>query len=99
MIKVRAFPGLGNGAVHEWVRLERENALDEARLALAIVVEDRVEGFLTVNFDLAVLPARNLDDEVDDILVAFVWVEGDVMPERDGIAVLLKPNAPFLVEC
>ena len=96
MVEVGAFPSLRNGAVQEGVGLVGENALNVARLAVAVVVEDRVEGFLAVDLYLAILPARDFDDEVDDIFVRFVCVERYIVPEGDGMAILLEPDTPVL---
>jgi hypothetical protein len=74
----------------------RPDGLDVPREAVAVVVEDRVQGLVALDFDLAVRPARDLDDEVDYLFVGFVRVEGDVVPEGDWGAVLFEPDAPFL---
>jgi hypothetical protein len=39
--------------------------------------------------DLAIRPPGNLDDKVDDLLVRFVGIERDVVPERCGASVFL----------
>jgi hypothetical protein len=74
----------------------RPDGLDVAGEAIALVVEDRVQGLVALDFDLAVCPAGDFDDEVDYLFVGFVGVEGDVVPEGDGGAVLFEPDAPFL---
>lgn len=60
-------------------------------------MEDGVERFRTSDLDLAVCPAWDLDDKIDDLLVGAFGVEGDVVPEGDRLAVFLEPDAPFLV--
>lgn len=99
VLEVGRLPGLRDGAVEEGVALVGPDALDEARGVVAVVVEDGVQGLLAADLDLAVLPARDLDDKVDDLLVARVRVQRDVMPEGDGLAVLLEPDAPVLGAC
>lgn len=93
---VRVFPRLGDGAVVERVRLVRPDAVHEARRIVFFVVEDGVEGLVTLGLDLGVGPARDLGVVVNDGLVVGVGVQGDVMPEGDGIAVLFEPDTPIL---
>jgi hypothetical protein len=60
----------------------RPDVLDEAHTARVCVVEDGVERLFALDLDFAVGPAWDFDDVVDDLLVGFVGVYGDVMPER-----------------
>ena len=55
-----------------------ETVADEAQLALLCVLLDRVEIFFFGCFHLGVGPTRNLNDHVEDAVVA-VCKEGDVM--------------------
>ena len=51
---------------------------------------------ITFDLNLAISPARDLDDEVDDAVVQWVGVERDVVPEGDGVSVLLEVDSPVL---
>jgi hypothetical protein len=64
--------------VNKRVASVRPDGLDKARCALAVIVEDRSQGLLTLNLNLAVGPAWNLNDCVDDLGVVHVWVERDL---------------------
>lgn len=96
MVEVRALPCLGDRSVQEWIRLERPNTLDKTGSIILIVMEDGIERLRTSDLDLAVCPAWDLDDKVDDLLVGVFGIEGDVVPEGDRLAVFLEPDAPFL---
>lgn len=98
MLEIRRLPRLGDGSIQKWIRLVRPHTLNEARRAVALVVEDGVQGFLAANLNLGVFPARNLDDKVDNLLIVLVRVQGDVVPEGDGMAVFLEPYAPILMK-
>jgi hypothetical protein len=56
------------------------------------------QGLGALSLDFGVSPTRNLNVVVDDLLVVLVGVQGDVVPEGNGVAILLKPDAPIL-EC
>jgi hypothetical protein len=45
------------------------------------------ERFVPGRLDLSVRPPRDLDNEVDDLLVRFVGIERDVVPKRSGASV------------
>jgi hypothetical protein len=49
---------------------------------------------LRLNFSVG--PAGDFDVEADDLGFGLVGVERDVVPEGDGLAVLLKPDTPVL---
>jgi hypothetical protein len=57
----------------------RPNRLDKARSALAIIVEDRGQRFFALDLDLAIGPARNFHNGVDDRGVVLVWVERNLI--------------------
>lgn len=96
MVVVRVLPGLRDGAVVEGVRLVRPDAVHEARSVVFVVVEDGVQRLIALGLDLGVGPTGDLGVVVDDALVLGVGVEGDIVPEGDGVAVLLEPDAPIL---
>ena len=56
----------------------RPHRFNKSRRALAIIVENRGQRFFALDFDLAVSPAGNFDDGVDDRSVVLVWVERDL---------------------
>ena len=56
----------------------RPDRLDESRRALAIIVENRRQRLFALDFDLAVRPARDLHDGVDDRGIVLVRVERDL---------------------
>ena len=85
-------PGLGEGAVVPDVALVREAVADVAELALLGVLEDGVELLLLGDLELAVGPAGDLDDHVEDGAV-LVGKEGHVVERRDDLAVLLEEGA------
>ena len=62
-------------AVDERVGSVRPYGLYKARSALAVVVEDRGQRLLALDFDLAVSPTRDLDDRVDDLGVVLIRVQ------------------------
>lgn len=96
MVEVGALPSLRDRSVQEWIRLVWPNTFDKPRRVVLIVVEDWVEWLWTADLDLAVCAAGDLDDEIDDLLVAVLGVERDVVPEGDWFAVVLEPDSPFL---
>lgn len=65
-------------AIDERIALVRPYGLNESWRALAIIVENRGQRFFALDFDLAVSPAGNFDDGVDDRSVVLVWVERDL---------------------
>jgi hypothetical protein len=54
------------------------DGLDKARCALAVVVEDRGQRLFALDLDLAVGPAWNLNNSIDDLGVVLVWVQRDL---------------------
>jgi hypothetical protein len=72
------FEGEMYRTVNEGVASVRPDGLDKARCALAVVVEDRGQRLFALNLDLAVSPAWNLDNSVDDLGIILVWVERDL---------------------
>lgn len=97
MVEIRALPCLGDRSIQEWIRLVRPDTLDKPGRVILFVMEDGIQWLRAPDFDLAVCPAGDLDDEVDDLLVAVFGVERHVVPEGDWLAVVLEPDAPFLV--
>lgn len=72
----------------------RPHALDKPRLVIPVIVEDRRQMLFALDFDLAIRPAWNFDDGVDDGGVVFVGIERDVVPERDWVAFVQQPDPP-----
>lgn len=50
-----------------------------------------------LGLDLAISPSRNLDDVAHDAVVALLGVQGNIVPEGDGLAILFQPHTPFLL--
>ena len=78
-------------------RVEARTRSQHAGAGLAGVVkflngESRAGGVA----NLAVCPAGDLHDEVDNFFVVHVGIQGYVMPERNGLAIQFKPDAPVL---
>lgn len=61
------------------------------------LTEDWVQRLRPTNLNLAILPARNLDNRVDDSGVLLVRVKGHIVPERDWLTLVLEPYSPFLM--
>lgn len=59
-------------------------------------VNGLTQGLRTSNLNLGIFPSRDLHYHIHDLLVPFLWVERNVMPERYGLTVFLKPNSPVL---
>lgn len=55
------------------------------------------EGLAALGLDLAVSPSRDLDDVAHDAVVALLGVQGNIVPEGDGLAILFQPHTPFLL--
>jgi hypothetical protein len=72
----------------------RPHALHKPRRVISVVVENRRQGLFALDLDLAVCPAWDLDDSVDDGRVVFVRVERDVVPEGNGVAFVQQPDPP-----
>jgi hypothetical protein len=56
----------------------RPDRLNESWRALAVIVENRCQRLFAFDFDLAVGPARDFYDSVDDRGIVLVWVERDL---------------------
>ena len=65
-----------------------------AQTALLDVLLDGVEGLLLGHLHLRVCPAGHLDNHVQDAIVA-VREQRDVVPDRDGAAVLFDEHTVF----
>jgi hypothetical protein len=83
---------LGEGTVVPNIAVVREAVAHETESTLLDVLLDGVQGFLLGDLELGVGPARDLDDHVQDPGV-LVGEEGDVVPGRDGNAILLEVGA------
>jgi hypothetical protein len=74
MIKVGTFPSLRDRSIQKRVGPVRPDGFDETRFIVVFVMEDRVQRLLALDLDLAICPAWNLHNGVDDLLVILVWV-------------------------
>lgn len=66
-------------AVDERVRLVRVHRLDKAWRIVAVIMKNGSECFTALELDLAVGPARDLNDGVDDGSVVLIWVERNLV--------------------
>ena len=57
---------------------------------------NRTHWFSALDLNLAIGPTRDLDDHVDDAVIARDGENGDIVPKGDDLAVLLKPDSPVL---
>lgn len=55
------------------------------------------EGLAALGLDLAISPSRDLDNVAHDAVVALLRVQGNIVPEGDGLAILFQPHTPFLL--
>jgi hypothetical protein len=81
-------------AVNKRITPMRPHALHKPRLVIPVIVEDRRQSLFALDLDLAICPAWNLNHSVDDGRVVLVRVEGNVVPEGDGVALVQQPNSP-----
>lgn len=59
-------------------------------------MEKLTERLAALGLDLAVGPSRDLDDVAHDAAVAPFGVQGNIVPEGDGLTILFQPHTPFL---
>jgi len=72
----------------------RPYTLNEPRRVITVVVENWRQRLATLELDLAVCPAWNFNYSIDDGRIVFVRVQGDVVPEGDGVAFVQEPDSP-----
>lgn len=85
---------MGERAVVPDVTVVGEAVPHVAQFSSLDVLFDGVEGLLLGDLHLRVSPSGDLDDHVEDALVA-IDEEGEVMERRDDRAVLLDVDAMF----
>jgi hypothetical protein len=56
----------------------RPDRFDKARRVFAVIVEDRSQGLAALELDLAIGPAWDLNDCIDNRSVVLVWIERDL---------------------
>ena len=84
----KSAPHLREGTIVPDVAVVGEAVAHVAQTTLLDVLLDGVEGLLLRHLHLRVGPAGNLDNHVQDAIVA-VSEQRDVVPARDGAAILL----------
>jgi len=73
--------------------LVQPDVLSKARSVVPLIVED---GFRGSSRLISILPAVHRDNEVHHGSVVQIWVQMDIMPGRDKVAVQFEPHAPVL---
>lgn len=74
----------------------RPHTLYEARCSFLLVVKDRIQRFWPASLNFTVRPPWYLYNKIDDLFVAWVRVEGDVVPEGDWLVTVQEIHPPIL---
>ena len=64
----------------------RPNTLDKPRFIIPVIMEDWCQRLFALNLDLAIRPAWDLNNGVDDSGIVLIGIERDIVPERDRVA-------------
>jgi len=81
--------------INKRIRSMRPHALHKPRRIIPVVMKNRRQRLAALELDLAVCPAWDFNDGIDNGRIILVRVQRHVMPERDRLAFVQQPDPPI----